>query len=305
MKPTSQILMIKPESFGHNEQTATSNLFQNQLALSQSNINQLARDEFDNMVNLLKQHNINVTVVNDTTSPLKPDAIFPNNWITTHMDGSIYLFPMAAKNRQYERREDIILMLKENHKVSKVVDLSYTEQDNRFLEGTGSIVFDHANKTAFACLSPRTERDLFSYYCHEIGYKSIYFTATDLLGNEIYHTNVMMCIGQNFAVVCLDSVENDFESNQIVKHFNSHNKELIEISREQMNQFAGNMIELRNANNEHFIITSKTAYNSLSEEQIERISQYATFLTPDIPTIEKVGGGSVRCMIAENFLPLK
>lgn len=305
MMPTDKILMIRPVNFGFNEETAISNAFQNHLSISQNEINLAAQVEFDKMVLLLTQKGIDVTIVDDTISPIKPDAIFPNNWITTHRDGSIYLFPMAAKNRQHERREDIISILKEKYQTSKIVDLSHTEEDHRFLEGTGSIVFDHPNKTAFACISPRTEKDLFTYYCHEIGYKSIYFTATDALQNDIYHTNVMMCIGHKFAVVCMESVENPNESDQIITHFLNKQKELITITRKQMNQFAGNMIELRNANNEHFIVTSKTAYESLLPEQIQRISNYVTFIVPEIPTIEKVGGGSVRCMIAENFLPIK
>lgn len=305
MIPTDKILMVRPSNFGYNEQTAGSNSFQNQLSVSQKDINLAAQEEFDDMVILLREKGISVTVINDTSSPIKPDAIFPNNWITTHRDGSLYLFPMAAKNRQQERREDIIELLKQNYVTTKVVDLTHTESDKRYLEGTGSIVFDHPNKTAFACLSPRTEKDLFTYFCHEIGYKSIYFKATDALNNDIYHTNVMMCVGHHFAIVCLDSIENSLESEHIIRHFLDKKKELITITREQMSQFAGNMLELRNDDNKHFLVISKTAYDSLIPEQINRLNHYAEMLIVEIPTIEKVGGGSVRCMIAENFLPPK
>ncbi len=297
--------MVRPTSFGYNEETAASNSFQNNLPISHSDINTNAQIEFDAMVDSLIENGIDVLVIEDTPSPIKPDAIFPNNWITTHKDGSIYLFPMATKNRQPEKREDIIALLKAKHKTSKIVDLSHTEVDNRYLEGTGSIVFDHANKTAFASLSPRTEKDLFLYYCHEIGYKSIYFHSTDAYNQDIYHTNVMMCIGRKFAVICLDSIQNKEEVNQISHHFLENGKEIITITREQMNHFAGNMIELRNNENQHFIVMSKTAYNCLLPEQIDKLSTYAHILKMEIPTIEKVGGGSTRCMIAEIFLPLK
>ena len=305
MKPTKNIFMIRPANFGFNSETAESNHFQNKLTSSIIDTTQKARAEFDLMVELLTQKGIFVEVIEDTSTPIKPDAVFPNNWISTHKDGTIYLYPMAATNRRLERREDVVDLLKRKFHAPKVVDLSYTESQNRYLEGTGSIVFDHRNKTAFACLSPRTEEDLFTYFCHEIDYQPIHFKALDKYSNEIYHTNVMMCVGEKFAVICLESIVESEEKNQLINHFQNYNKSIIEITLEQMNCFAGNMIELNNTDGRSIIVLSQSAYNSLSPEQTNKLSQFGELLPISIPTIEKIGGGSVRCMIAENFLTLK
>jgi hypothetical protein len=295
--------MVRPANFGFNSETASSNHFQKHGQESGLAVSAIAKMEFDNMATQLRNIGIHVIVIEDTISPQKPDAIFPNNWITTHKDGSVFLFPMLAPNRRLERRSDIIEILKTDYKVSKVVDISHTEKDNRFLEGTGSIVFDHQHKTAFACISERTERDLFTYYCHEIGYKSIHFRATDSNQKEIYHTNVMMCMGEEFGIVCLESIENDLEKKLIISHFEEHDKEMIIITREQMNQFAGNMIELRSNNGYNVLLQSQTAFNALTTKQKESLKKYVQLHPIQINTIESIGGGSVRCMVAEIFLP--
>ena len=305
MKPTQNILMIRPANFGFNEETAVSNFFQNKLTLTHQEVLNLAQLEFDGMVSTLRENGVEVFVIEDTATPIKPDAIFPNNWITTHKDGSIFLFPMQAVNRQHERRNDILSTLKKDFKVSRVVDLSHTESDKRYLEGTGSIVFDHKNKTAYACISPRTEQELFTYFCHEIGYRSISFTAQDALKKEIYHTNVMMCIGEKFGLICLESITNPIERDKVIQSFYENKKELIEISIQQMNSFAGNMLEVQSKDNHSILTLSASAFESLLPEQKERLKMHTKLVPINIPTIEKVGGGSVRCMMAEIYLPKK
>ena len=300
---TSHILMIRPVRFDFNEQTAASNAFQTRQ--KDNNIEDNALIEFNNLANILRQIGVDVIVIDDTPEPHTPDSIFPNNWVSFHDDGNIFLYPMQAENRRLERREDIISDLEDNFKVHHIVDLSRYEHEGKFLEGTGSMVLDRVNKIAYACLSPRTDKDVLAIFCDQTGYQAICFDAADEHGKAIYHTNVLMCIGNNFAVICLDSIANPYEKIMIAESLKSNQKEIIDISFEQMNQFAGNMLELQNKNGEALIVMSQSAFRSLNEEQKNSLEKYGKLVYSDINTIETNGGGSARCMIAEVHLPLE
>jgi hypothetical protein len=299
---TDTILMVRPSNFGFNEQTAENNSFQD--ATSARDDQQIKEDairEFDNFVNTLREQQIEVVVVNDTPSPIKPDAIFPNNWFTTHDNGTIILYPMFAKNRQQERRLDVVEKLNKQFGFNKLIDFSSEENKNRILEGTGSMILDRVNKIVYACLSPRTNNDLLDDYCKRIGYQKVAFTAVDDNSDEIYHTNVMMALGVDFVVICLDAVKNMQERAALINSFEETDKKVIEITTEQMNKFAGNMLQVQNKENDNFLVMSKTAYNSLTPSQIEIIEELTNILPVNINTIEQYGGGSARCMMAEVF----
>ncbi len=299
MQSTSHIFMIRPASFGFNEETAATNAFQQRTEVY--NLNELARAEFDNAVKILRTAGVDVIVFKDTTPPAKPDAIFPNNWISLHEDGTAVLYPMCTPNRRSERRLDIIEQLCDKYDVKRIVDLSYKEQSNRFLEGTGSVVFDHINKVAYACLSPRTNKELFEKLCLVLDYEDITFHAQDKREQEIYHTNVMMCIAEKFAVICLDSIRNASERNYILSKLKTCNLEVIDISFSQMENFAGNMLGLKSQEGNHLIALSQNAFDSLSKAQKDVMARHCRFVPLAIPTIEMTGGGSARCMIAEVF----
>ncbi len=303
MYAANNILLIRPTNFVFNTETAASNAFQNNLAESQNAIQLKVKAEFEKFATILKSKGVNLYIFDDTPFPQKPDAIFPNNWITFHPDGMAILYPMFAPNRRTERRLDIIESLRSNFNIKEVIDLSYNESQHKFLEGTGSIVFDHRNKHAFACISPRTNKELFIELCSGLGYKPFCFHAHDKSGTEIYHTNVMMCIGEKFAVICLDSISNAKERKSICEALVQSGHEIIYISPEQMNKFAGNMLELKNDRNEKLLVISQSAYESLTAGQMKTLQQYCELVPLAIPTIETIGGGSVRCMIAEIFLP--
>lgn len=300
---TSHILMIRPVNFGFNEQTAGSNAFQNKAA-QKNDANQIAQKEFDGMVKTLRENGVDVTVVDDTTEPHTPDSIFPNNWVSFHSDGQVFLYPMQAENRRLERREDIINGLEDNFKVKHVIDLSRCEEDGKFLEGTGSMVLDRENKTAYACISPRTDRDVLELFCREANYKPVTFDAVDEKGQAIYHTNVLMCIGSGFAVICLESIPNPHEKLVVKDSLVSTQKEIIDISFNQMNHFAGNMLEVKNKAGETLIVMSKSAHDVLLEEQKNVLKNFGKLVYADIATIETLGGGSARCMMAEVHLPV-
>ena len=292
--------MIRPASCGFNPQTAVSNSFQKQIELlSAEEIQTQAVKEFDNLVELLRRRNINVFVAEDTPAPPKPDAIFPNNWISFHQGGAIFLYPMLSAKRNVERRPDIIETLRRNFQIGKVTDLS--EGETSVLEGTGSMVFDHANQIIYACLSPRTDKNLLEKFASLIGYEPLSFGCLDENGAEIYHTNVVMCVGERLAVVCLKTIKNLEERNLVAESLAKTNHEIIEISVRQMNRFAGNMLEVRNNQNKSYLVMSASAHQSLDERQISKIEEHAEILSADIPTIEAVGGGIVRCMLAEIF----
>jgi len=300
---TSNLLMIRPVNFGFNEQTAESNAFQTR-GTDQQQVQANALTEFDGLVKILRDNYVNVTVIDDTPQPHTPDSIFPNNWVSFHAGGDVFLYPMQAVNRRLERREDIIRTLADNFNIKHVIDLSRFEHENRFLEGTGSMVLDRENKIAYACLSPRTDENTLATFCRQAGYKAINFHAVDKNGLAIYHTNVLMCIGSRFCVICLDSIKNIAEKEPVINSLKTTNKEIIEISFDQMNHFAGNMLEVKNTNGDTLIVMSQSAYKSLNEEQISVLSKFGKLIYADINTIETNGGGSARCMIAEVHLPV-
>ena len=300
---TSHLLMIRPVSFGFNEQTADSNAFQHRDAHA-GDVNAKAQQEFDGMVALLRANDVDVTVVDDTPEPHTPDSIFPNNWVSFHDDGEVFLYPMQAENRRLERREDIINGLEDCFRMKRVIDLSRFEEENKFLEGTGSMVLDRDNKIAYACLSPRTELEVLEIFCGQTGYTPVCFDAVDEKGKAIYHTNVLMCMGTGFCVICMDSIPNPHEKQLLKGFFSTTARELIDISFEQMNHFAGNMLEVKSNAGETLIVMSKNAHDALFEEQKVALKKYGKLTYADINTIETIGGGSARCMMAEVHLPI-
>jgi hypothetical protein len=300
---TSNLLMIRPVSFGYNDQTAVSNSFQSRDA-DQLKVQSNALIEFNALVKVLKENNVNVTVIEDTVQPHTPDSIFPNNWISFHADGDIYLYPMQAENRRLERREDIIRKLEEKFTVKHITDFSRFEQEGKFLEGTGSMVLDRENKIAYACLSPRTNKDVLNIFCEQTGYKPVMFHAFSEDDIAIYHTNVLMALGSKFAVICLDSVKKSAEKQLLIESLKSTGKVIVDITFEQMNHYAGNMLEVKNNVGDALIVMSKSAFTSLNEQQKATLSKYGKLIYADINTIETNGGGSARCMIAEVHLPI-
>lgn len=303
MQSTNSILMIRPVSFGFNEQTAASNAFQNRDADQQA-VQDRALAEFDGFVKTLRDHGVNVTVVDDTQQPHTPDSIFPNNWVSFHADGNIFLYPMQAENRRLERREDIISKLEDKFKVGHIIDLSRFEAENKFLEGTGSMVLDREHKIVYACLSPRTDQDVLKLFGEQAGYRIISFEAADANGKAVYHTNVLMCIGSGFAVICADSIPNPHDKVVVMESMRSTGKEVIIISFDQMNRFAGNMLEVKSNKGETLIVMSLNAYQALDKEQRLALEKYGKLVYADINNIETNGGGSARCMMAEVHLPV-
>lgn len=297
--------MIEPVAFGYNAQTAENNYFQ---INSESETTQTkALEEFNNFVSKLRDNGINVITIKDTLEPHTPDSIFPNNWVSFGSDGKVFLYPMFAPNRRDERRKEILDTVAENgFEVNEIIDLSASEKENKFLEGTGSMIFDHDYKIAYGSISLRLDEVLFRDFCSKIGYEPVVFHSYQTAGTErlpIYHTNVMMCVADKFVVICLDCIDNELEREKVQEVIKSTNKEVIEISENQMQQFAGNMLQVQNNNGEKFLIMSKTAYDSLSTEQIQNIEKYNEIIYSDLHTIEVNGGGSARCMLAEVFLP--
>ncbi len=305
MHSTNNILLIKPANFGFNSETAESNTFQNQTIENSSEINQKATQEFNGLVKKLLEKGIEVTVVCDTENPIKPDAIFPNNWGSFHSDGTVVIYPMLAANRRQEKRKEITQAIGEKFEIKEVIDLSNNEESDLFLEGTGSIVFDHSNKIAYACISPRTNRELFEQTSETLGYDSVSFQALDQSGNEIYHTNVMMNIGSVYAVICVESIADRIERQRVIESLENSGKEIIEISFDQMNSFCGNMLELEIPSGKNILAMSQNAFSSFTQTQEDALERYCELLPLQIDTIEKIGGGSVRCMISEIFLPKK
>jgi len=297
------IMMIRPAAFGFNAQTAASNAFQQSTNDHAETIQQRALDEFNRMVDLLESHDIDVHVFEDSSAVLKPDALFPNNWISFHPDGKVILYPMLAENRRLERRVDIIQTLKEEFLVQEIIDFTDQERNNLFLEGTGSVVLDYVNKILYACRSPRTDETLVVRLCERLVYKPVVFDAVDRNGQAIYHTNVLMCIGSKFAVVCLDAIHSDADQEMLLSGLAGSNHKVVAISYDQMNAFAGNMIEVKSRNGEPFVLLSERAFYSLLPGQIDAITRFAEMIPISIDTIETYGGGSVRCMVAGIFNP--
>ncbi len=311
MPIASCILMIRPAAFGYNEETADSNFFQhkpsnlpNRQAGNQT-IQQSAVEEFDSMVNLLRSHGIDVIVFDDSAEPPKLDAVFPNNWLSTSPDGIISVFPMYAANRRAEKRDDILKWLNENFKVKDIQDWSEFEAEGRFLEGTGSMVMDHDHKMIYAAVSVRTNLSVLEKFAAANGYQAIVFLATDKNGNPVYHTNVVMTLGENFAVLCEEAIEEEWELIAVRQLLESTSHTIIPITREQIHAFAGNMLQIQNSKGEKFLLLSKTAFDSLRKEQKQMLEAYCKLLPIPIPTIENTEGGSVRCMMAEIFFERK
>lgn len=299
MQTTNNILLIRPASFGFNEETRSSNAFQKPLDANAEEIRLRAIAEFNELAATLSRRGVSVFVFDDTKTPTKNDAVFPNNWISFHPDGTVVLYPMLSANRRLERRTDIIDSLRHSFEMTNVIDLTGYEREGIFLEGTGSIVFDHDNKAAFAALSPRTDKTLFLRLCDQLEYRPVTFTARDQHNIEIYHTNVMMCIGERFAVVCLESITDETERVNVVDQLTSTGHEIVDITFEQMVRFAGNMLAI----DPNLLAMSQSAFDSLTTGQKSVLESHCELLPFVVPTIETVGGGSVRCMIAEIFLP--
>lgn len=302
---TDKIMMIRPANFQFNEETAANNAFQTAGEYDNEAIKNKAIEEFDAMVAILRSKGITVEVIQDTDEPVKPDAIFPNNWISFHADGTVVTYPMYAENRRIERREDIIDALGDKYQVNKRYTFDYYESEEKFLEGTGSMLFDREHNIVYACLSPRTDIKVLEKYSVLMGAKKIAFRSVDRDGQDIYHTNVMMALGVDFCVICLDSIKNEVEKNDIIDSLNETGKEIIDITYEQMENFAGNMLQVSNDQGQRYLVLSQAAYDSLTETQISTLSNLTHILPVPITTIETLGGGSVRCMMAEIFLPAK
>jgi len=304
---TKNILMIEPVSFNYNAETALNNYFQkNDANFSKPQIQKKALEEFNNFVKLLRSKQVNVHVIKDTIHPLTPDSIFPNNWISFHSNGEVLIYPMFANNRRLERRTEIIEQLQNEYFVSEVKSLVHYEDKSIFLEGTGSMILDRTNKICYASISLRTNKSIVLDFCDQLNYKPVLFNSfQDVDGKRlpIYHTNVMMCVASDFAIVCLDAIDSQDEKNSVINSLITTNKEIIQISELQANKFAGNMLQVQG--DKKYLIMSESAFNTLSEKQIQKIESYCSILYSDLKTIEKFGGGSARCMMAEIFLPLK
>lgn len=300
----SSILMVRPAKFGFNEQTAESNAFQHKdSTLSNQEISQKALIEFDQFVEKLISAGIQVIVAEDSHGPAKPDAVFPNNWVTFHESGTVITYPMMAETRRTERREEILNQVSKDFEIKKRLHLEHFEDENRFLEGTGSMILDRVHKVIYACISPRTDNMLLKEIAALEAYRPIVFHAVDGNDQEIYHTNVMMALGETFVVICMDTIKDKQERKEILDCFAETGKEVIEISIKQMLSFAGNMLQLRNDKGQTILVMSEQAFLSLNTSQINSIERHTNILYSPINTIETYGGGSARCMIAEVFLP--
>lgn len=307
---TNTILMVRPVAFRMNEQTAVNNYYQKVIDnLLPNTVNTKAQEEFDAYVEKLKAVGINVIVIQDTLEPDTPDSIFPNNWISFHQSGDVALYPMFAENRRLERREDVLTQLEEHgFVIESVVDYTEAEQEGVFLEGTGSLVLDRSNEKAYCALSPRADEDLFIEFCEDFEYTPVVFNAYQTVNGErkaIYHTNVMMCVAETFAVICADCIDDKKERKTVLESLREDGKEIILITEEQVNQFAGNMLQVRGANDTLYLIMSQAARNVLTLKQVEMIERHCAILSSSLNTIEVCGGGSARCMMAEVFLPKK
>ncbi|MFI8606511.1 citrulline utilization hydrolase CtlX [Cellulophaga baltica] len=309
MQVTNTILMIRPVAFRMNEQTAVNNFFQEDLDLKNVEINKKAQVEFDAFVVALRDKGVHVVVVDDTLSPDTPDSIFPNNWISFHKEGIVGLYPMFAENRRNERREDVLDILEaEGFKINDIVDYTSAEDDDFFLEGTGSICLDRLNKKAYCALSDRADEELFIEFCEDFDYFPVIFTANQSVDGKrmpIYHTNVMMALGETFAIICSDTIDDKKERKSVLDHLHNDGKEIIRITEQQMHQFAGNMLQVLGADNKRYLVMSSAAYTSLTADQLKAINAHCEIIHSSLDTIETCGGGSARCMMAEVFLPKK
>jgi hypothetical protein len=305
---TSTVLMVRPANFGFNPETAANNFYQKRDPRPAEEINEVARAEFDAFVQLLRDKCVTVLVMDDSDKPLKTDAIFPNNWFSTHEDGRLLLYPMYSANRRLERRKDILeYLMNSGYRINEIVDLTFFEKDKQFLEGTGSLVLDRGNKVAYACKSVRTHEVPLTYFGRLMGFDIVDFDAVQVIENKtlpIYHTNVMMHVGTELAIVCLDSIPLASEKLKVQEFLEKAGKKIVPITAKQKYNFAGNMLELKNKEGRKFTVMSATAFGSLNKAQYQVIQRHTEIIVPEIPTIEKLGGGSVRCMLAEIYLPL-
>ncbi|WP_298339211.1 citrulline utilization hydrolase CtlX [uncultured Algibacter sp.] len=305
---TNSILMIRPVNFRMNEQTAVNNYYQESIdGVLPETINVRAQKEFDTYVEKLRDIGVDVIVVDDRLDYDTPDSIFPNNWVSFHENGDVGLYPMFAKNRRLERREDVLETLEEKgFYINNIIDYTSAEEEHVFLEGTGSVILDRVNRKAYCALSPRADEDLFIEFCEDFEFTPVIFTSYQTVNEErkpIYHTNVMMCIGETFAVICLSSIDDKKERKNVIKHLKEDDKIIIDISEKQVTNFAGNMLQVKGANDERFLIMSQAAYDCLTLSQIETLETHTKIVSSSLETIETCGGGSARCMMAEVFLP--
>lgn len=307
MQITNTILMVRPVAFRMNEETAVNNYFQEDLSLKNQEINQKAQEEFDAFVQKLQAHGVQVVVIEDRIEEDTPDSIFPNNWISFHKDGTIGVYPMFAENRRRERREDVFDVLEEKgFVIDKIVDYTSAEEEELFLEGTGSIILDRVHNKAYCALSDRADEELFIEFCEDFDMFPVLFTANQSVDGKrlpIYHTNVMMAIAETFAVICLEAIDDKKERKNVVDHLKKDGKEIIAITEEQMHSFAGNMLQVLGAEDKRYLVMSSAAYTSLTKTQLNSIEKHCEILHSSLTTIETCGGGSARCMMAEVFLP--
>lgn len=301
---TGAVFMVSPDSFGFNPETARTNFFQKQTKILEKKVKNKALMEFNEMVSVLRAQGIKVFVVPSRKGIETPDAVFPNNWISTHENGTIILYPMLAPNRRSERQWSDIQKLLNITKDVIAHDLTYLEKEGYFLEGTGSLVLDRKNKIAFAIESPRTSPIAVNIFCQITGYKSLIFHACDENDNAIYHTNVVMSIGNGFVIICPESIKDSKERQEVVSKLEKLGLEMIRITKSQMKNFCGNILELSSSDGKSKIVMSQTAFDSFSKEQKKSLRKYGDLIPVKIPTIERVGGGSARCMLAEIFCPL-
>mgnify|MGYP002402098669 FL=1 len=295
--------MIRPVNFSFNAETAVNNAFQ--VNDAQADTQTKAAAEFNNMVHTLRSNGIDVLVIDDTPSPHTPDSIFPNNWVSFHDDGTVVLYPMFAVNRRAERKPTVLQKLFSQFEHSKLVDLSRWEEKGLFLEGTGSMVLDRENKIAYACISPRTNLEVLQDYCAQMNYSAVAFHASDQQDQLIYHTNVMMCVADKYVVICLDSIRDSKEKENLLQSIQRTGKQVVPISLAQMNAFAGNMLQVKNAEGNPVLVMSQQAYDALTTDQVKTLAAFNPILSASLDTIEKNGGGSARCMMAEIYLPEK
>ena len=304
---TNNILMIRPSNFNYNVQTAVNNYYQKD-GIEIDLVNENAQKEFDLLVDKLKSNGINVMVFDDDLQHDTPDSVFPNNWITFHSNGDVAVYPMFAINRRLERREDILSFVEDKgFKINNIVDYTSAEDEDHFLEGTGSLVLDRVNKKAYCSISERSSEDLLIEFCEDFQYTPVIFNSFQNYDGKrlpIYHTNVMMCVADTFAIVCLDCIDNKDQRKNLVNHLTDDKKDIIQITEDQVENFSGNMLQLKDSKGNSILVMSDSAYKALSKDQIDKIEKYCKILSSAIPTIESCGGGSVRCMIAEVFIPI-
>lgn len=299
MQTTSKVLMVRPSHFAFNEETAQNNCFQQRGA--HENVHKEAITQFDSLVSALRANDVDVIVVQDTSEPWTPDSIFPNNWFSSHISGELVLYPMFAKNRQAERKPEILKLLRRKMNHPKLVDLTHWEAKGLFLEGTGSMILDRDKNIAYACRSERTSEEVLNDFCNKMGFDAVVFDAYDKVGNPIYHTNVIMEVGTQVAIICLESIKSEVERNRVVSRLTETGKVIVDISLDQVEHFAGNMLEVKSRNRNPIMVMSASARKSLTAEQEQVIATYNKIVSVDLSTIESNGGGSARCMIAEIF----